>query len=189
MNNDTYSLIQEIQMYEHELEDLKRNFCNEYIQKYENKIETLKKELFELENKQFFMECAIKVSQKSKCKRKKVGCVIVKDNLIIAKGYNRPPLNSNLCKNGCLKEKLFNCKEKYEVCNSIHAEVNSIISALKNNKDLNNSTIFLTLSPCLTCAKLIIEVGIKKVVYRRLHNDSRVFDMFKKFNISTEVIL
>jgi len=182
-NNDDYFLIQQIQMYEYELEDLKRDLYDEQqIKKCENKIKILKQKLIDLK----FMEIAINVSKKSICQRKKVGCVIVKNNEILASDYNHPPLEKKLCEYGCLKEIIFPNENKYEVCNAIHAEVNTIIDALKNGKNLKGSTIYLTLSPCLTCTKLIIESGIKKIIYKNIHNDFRVFDMCEKYDVIIE---
>lgn len=122
------------------------------IEKEKCKTELLKKKKFDL----FYTKISILVSTLSYCKRKKVGCVIVKNNNIVSFGYNGTPTGEN---NKC------ECNKNITKKNVIHAELNAIIKASKNNVNINKSTMYITLSPCIYCAKLILQSGVKKVFY------------------------
>ncbi len=107
-----------------------------------------------------FIKEAYHVAEKSCCKKKKVGCVIVVDNKIVSSGFN------------CIENRTFNCAEGECNCGVdnkclmvIHAEQNAIVNAIRNNVDLAQATLYINLSPCLPCARLIYGFGIKKVVF------------------------
>ena len=109
-----------------------------------------------------YMNIAGEVSQLSKCSRKKVGAIIVKDNNILSFGYNGTP--SGFC-NTCEE----NNKTKWSV---LHAESNAIAKVAKSTNSSNKSTLYCTLSPCRDCSKLIIQAGIIKVVYKEVYEGS-----------------
>ena len=116
---------------------------------------------------EYFMEIAHVVAKRSNCSRRHVGAVIEKANHILSAGYNGTPRGVKNCfEGGCPR-----CAGKtpsgkgLEECLCVHAEQNAICQAALFGHALEGSTIYITLSPCLTCAKLIINSGIKEVVY------------------------
>ena len=101
-------------------------------------------------------------SQLSYCKRKKVGALIVKNNMIISDGYNGTPSGFE---NNCEDE---NELTKWYV---LHAEANAILKVARSTQSCEGATLYLTLSPCKECSKLIFQSGIKKVVFKKLYKD------------------
>ena len=121
-----------------------------------------------------YMNIAGEVSQLSKCKRKKVGAIIVKDNNILSFGYNGTP--SGFC-NACEEDD----KTKWSV---LHAESNAIVKVAKSTNSSSGSTLYCTLSPCKDCSKLIIQAGIIKVVYKEVYEGSTEgLDLMKESGI------
>lgn len=102
-----------------------------------------------------FINIAKEVGSLSHCTRSKVGAVLVKDGNMISFGYNGTPAGMD---NGCEENNV----TKDEV---VHAEMNSILKAAKSGNAVEGSTLYLTLSPCKECSKLILQSGVKKVVY------------------------
>lgn len=95
-------------------------------------------------------------SQNSYCKRRQVGAIIVKDKMIISDGYNGTPAGfENICEDENNKTKPY----------VLHAEANAITKVAKSNNSSEGSTLYVTSSPCLECAKLIIQAGIRRVVF------------------------
>ena len=122
-------------------------------------------------NDEFFMTIAHIVSKQSHCVRKQVGAVIVKDSRIISIGYNGTPKGYINC-DEIFDKNNFDIEKHHEfsVNNEIHAEINAIIYAAKNSVSLENSTLYVTMSPCHDCAKFIVAAGIKEVVYDELYD-------------------
>lgn len=122
-----------------------------------------------------FMNITKEVATLSHCVRFKVGAVLVKDGNIISMGYNGTPASMD------------NCCEKDNVTlpHVIHGEVNAILKAAKNGTSVNGGTLYLTLSPCLDCSKLILQSGIKRVVYLTAYRNLEGVDFLKQF-ISVE---
>ncbi len=118
-----------------------------------------------------FMNITKEVATLSHCVRFKVGAVLVKDDNIISFGYNGTPAGMD------------NCCERDNVTlpHVIHAECNAILKAAKNGNSVNDSTIYLTLSPCLDCSKLILQSGIKRVVYLTAYRNLEGVDFLKQF--------
>jgi len=131
------------------------------------------------------MELALVVSKRSTCLRQKVGAVIVKDKRILATGYNGAPSGMPHCLDvGCLREKLgVPSGERQELCRGLHAEQNAIIQAAKFGISIEGSTIYTTHCPCITCAKMIINAGIRKVVYGRDYADKRGLELLREAGI------
>ena len=136
------------------------------------------------------MKEAFLEAQNANCIKGKVGAIIVKDNKIIGKGKNSVPQNTTPCTDCTCLRKKYNLKsgEKQELCKAIHAEQNAILNALKNGYDLNNSCLYITKSPCMICAKLIINLGIKKVVYANLYPDEEAFKILKEAGVVTKYL-
>ncbi|QCK14847.1 deoxycytidylate deaminase [Mangrovivirga cuniculi] len=138
-----------------------------------------------------FMELAVNLAKRSHCIRRHVGAVLVKETRIISIGYNGPPAGTHNCdeefpENGCGKDSKGSCTL------ALHAEQNAIIYAVKNNASVSGSTLYVTLSPCIACARIIYSMGIKKVIflksyaeYKGLATDEGV-DFLSKFGVETE---
>lgn len=116
---------------------------------------------------EYFMEIAEVVSRRSNCLRRSVGAVIMKDNHILSTGYNGTPRGVKNCFAGGCPRCAATTKSgaHLEECLCTHAEQNAICQAAYYGNSIAGGTIYITISPCLTCAKLIINSGIKEVVY------------------------
>jgi len=111
-----------------------------------------------------YMELAVNLSKKSHCVKMKVGSVIAKDTRIVSLGYNGPPSGTHNCDeewpvDGCARDRKGGCSL------ALHAEANAILYAAKNQITLEGATLYVTLSPCLPCARIIYTTGIKKVIF------------------------
>ena len=134
----------------------------------------------------YFMEMAFLVSKRSTCLRRKVGAVITKDNQIISTGYNGVPSGIIHCDAvGCIRtDANIPSGERSELCRGIHAEQNAIIQAARNGGcPIEGATLYCTTFPCIICAKMIINVGIKQIVYASYYNDQLSFAMLSKSKI------
>lgn len=123
---------------------------------------------------EYFMEIVQVTKKRSTCKRRQVGAVIVKDKRILATGYNGAPKGLEHCeKVGCMREQLsVPSGERHELCRALHAEQNAIIQAAYSGVSINDSTIYVTDQPCVLCAKMIINAGIKRVVFSGKYPDN-----------------
>lgn len=120
------------------------------------------------------MQKAEEIANDSYCLRKKVGCVIVRDNVILADGRNGTiPGYPNVCEDN----------EGNTKWNVLHAEFNAILKIAKSTNTTVGSIIYITLAPCKECAKMIIGAEIKKVVYKELYRDSTGLEELKKVGI------
>ena len=113
----------------------------------------------------------------SRANRKQVGCLIVKNGMIISDGYNGTPRGFD---NNCEYETRFGFETKPEV---LHAESNALTKLAKSTQSSAGSIIYITLSPCFECSKLMIQSGIKRVVYREQYTDIGGIDLLKKAGI------
>lgn len=121
-----------------------------------------------------YLQMANLWGQLSKAKRKKVGCLIVRDGHIISDGYNGTPSGYD---NNCEYETRFGYETKPEV---LHAESNALMKLAKSTISSDNSTVYLTMSPCFDCAKLIIQAGVRRVVYGEAYRDTTGIDFLVK---------
>jgi len=125
-----------------------------------------------------YIDFCMRISELSYAVRLKVGAIIVKDNNIIAYGYNGTPAGfENTCETECESGVLVT---KNEV---IHAEVNAVSKAARQGLATDGSTLYCNISPCIECAKLIIQSGIKKVVYKDDYRDNAGIALLNKANI------
>ena len=114
----------------------------------------------------YFMDEASIEEEKSTCIRRKVGCVVVRDNKIIVRGYNRQTGGIKPCTEvGCIRNE-FHVKpgERREICRYICAEQVVVSDAARLGISLDNSTIYVTYFPCSICAKILVNAGIKKII-------------------------
>jgi dCMP deaminase len=114
------------------------------------------------------------VSTRSTCLRRQVGSLLVRDNRILTTGYNGAPAGVAHCQEtGCLRNQLnIPSGEKQELCRGLHAEQNAVVQAALHGVDTSGATAYVTIQPCLTCMKILINAGIRKVVYRGDYPDS-----------------
>ena len=129
----------------------------------------------------YFMEITHLITSRSTCLRRKVGALLVKDKRILSTGYNGPPRDLPHCEEtGCLRDKLkIPSGERQEICRGLHAEQNAIIQAALYGIPVKRSVLYCTHQPCLTCAKMIINVGITKIVFQGTYPDPLALDMLK----------
>ncbi len=121
-----------------------------------------------------FLEICDKYAEMSYAKRKKVGAVIVKDNTIISDGYNGTPVGfDNSCEDSTGKTHWY----------VLHAEANAITKMAKSGKVCKDATLYISMSPCKECSKLIIQSGINRVVYKEKYKDTSGLDFLGNFNI------
>ena len=125
-----------------------------------------------------YMNMAHELSKLSKAERKKVGSIIVKDTQIISEGYNGTPKGFN---NDCeYYDYVDEIHTKPEV---LHAESNAITKLARSTNSSSESTLYVTLAPCFECSKLIIQAGIKRVVYKEKYHNVMGLRLLEKANI------
>jgi len=129
---------------------------------------------------EYFMEIAHLVKRRATCLRREVGAVIVKDRNILATGYNGAPSGVEHCaERGCLREKLgIPSGERHEICRGLHAEQNAIIQAAKHGTSIEGTN-----QPCSICAKMIINAGVKQIVFQDGYPDALAEEMIKEAGI------
>ncbi len=139
--------------------------------------------------KEYFMQITELVATRTTCSRRAVGAVVVKDNRILSTGYNGAPAGTAHCLDiGCMREAMkIPSGERQELCRGIHAEQNAIVQAARFGVSLFDSEIYVTTQPCITCAKLIVNVGIKKVIYKNPYPDNLALSFFKEAGVEVEV--
>lgn len=123
---------------------------------------------------EYFMQMAELTAKRSTCLRRHVGAVIVKNRHIIATGYNGAPRGLTHCgeRGGCLRQKLnVPSGQRHELCRALHAEQNAIIQAATLGQSIEGGIIYVTHQPCVICAKMIINAGLKKIVVREGYPD------------------
>ncbi len=121
-----------------------------------------------------YLKMAQEWGKLSHCKRKQVGALIVKDRMIISDGFNGTPTGFDNC---CEDE---NGATKWEV---LHAEANAILKVAASTQSCKNATLYITLSPCTQCSKLIHQAGIKRVVYANAYKDTSGLDFLEKAGV------
>lgn len=118
------------------------------------------------------MELAVNLARRSHCIKRHVGAVLAKDTRIISIGYNGPPPGTHNCDEewpdvGCPRDSKGGCSL------AIHAEQNAILYAVKNKSSVEGATLYVTLSPCLACARIIFTTGIQKVIYLKSYAEHK----------------
>ena len=134
---------------------------------------------------EYFMDITRLVARRSTCMRRQVGAVMVKDKNILATGYNGTPSGITHCDvTGCLREKLkVPSGERHELCRGLHAEQNAIIQAARHGINIDGSVLYCTDSPCIICTKMLINAGIRKVIYLKGYADKLSMEMLEESGI------
>lgn len=139
---------------------------------------------------EIFMDLAVNLATRSHCVKAQVGAVLTKDTRIISIGYNGPPAGTHNCdedfpEEGCPRDSKGSCSL------ALHAEQNAILYAVKNGSTIEGTTLYVTLSPCIACARVIYTMKIKRVIYKDsyakykgIQVDEGV-EFLKKFGVET----
>ena len=137
----------------------------------------------------YFLKIASVVAERSTCRRHRVGAVAVKNKHILATGYNGAPSGLKDCLElGCLRdEQGIPSGERQEICRGIHAEQNVIIQASLHGVSLEGSTIYCTHTPCVLCAKMLVNAKIGRYVSFGKYNDSAFINLFKEAGIELDI--
>jgi dCMP deaminase len=127
----------------------------------------------------YFMDMAKLASRRSSCLRRSVGAVLVKDCRVLSTGYNGVPSGVAHCEvTGCLREKLnVSSGERHELCRGLHAEQNAIIQAAFHGVSIREAVLYCTTLPCIICAKMLINAGVRRIVYLDGYADSLTEEM------------
>lgn len=138
-----------------------------------------------------FMEMARLISTWASCYQegRKIGAVIVKDKRIMTTGYNGAPAGVKTCveRGECLRRKLnIPSGTHQEICYAVHAEQNAIIQAARLGVSIQGATLYCTHQPCVLCAKMIVNAGIVRVVYREGYPDDFAVEMLKEGGVGLE---
>lgn len=139
-----------------------------------------------------FVALATNLAKRSHCVKKQVGAVLAKDTRIISIGYNGPPAGTYNCDEqwpgvGCPRDSKGSCSL------ALHAEQNAILYAVNNNASVEGATLYVTLAPCLPCARVIFSAGIRKVIYVASYAAYKGLDkeegvaFLKEFGVMVEV--
>jgi dCMP deaminase len=138
---------------------------------------------------QYFLKIATVVAERSTCRRHHVGAVAVRDKHILTTGYNGAPAGLKDCLElGCLRDELnIPSGERHEICRGIHAEQNVIIQAALHGVSLEGSTIYCTHTPCVLCAKMLVNAKIKRFVSFGRYNDDTFIDLFREAGIEFDI--
>lgn len=142
----------------------------------------------------YFMEIAYLAAARSTCLRRQVGAVLVdKDKHIIATGYNGAPSRLIHCEEreeGCIRKQLkVPSGERHELCRAVHAEQNVIVQAALSGANPKGCTLYCTTSPCVICAKLIIQAGISRVVMNAGYPDELSKEMLDEARVKVELMI
>ena len=123
-----------------------------------------------------YLKMALEWGELSYCKRRKIGALIVKDKMIISDGYNGTPTGfENFCEDD----------KGYTKWYVLHAEANAIAKVSSSTQSTNGATLYITLSPCRECSKLIFQSGIIRVVYNKEYKDSSGLEFLEKAGVET----
>lgn len=138
-----------------------------------------------------FMSLAKEIAKWSSCIRenRQVGAIIVKDKRVLTTGYNGAPSGIKSCveKNVCVRKSLcIDSGTRQELCYAIHAEQNAILQATKLGISVDAATLYCTHQPCSICAKMIINSGIKRVVYEKSYPDAFALELLNSASINLE---
>ena len=137
---------------------------------------------------EYFLKTAYLVAERSTCLRHHVGAVIVRDKHILTTGYNGAASGVKDCLAlGCLRdEKKIPSGERHEICRAIHAEQNAIIQAGLHGSNISGSTMYCTHSPCILCAKMLVNAKVKRFVSGGRYNDESFKALFKEAGVKFE---
>jgi dCMP deaminase len=138
---------------------------------------------------EYFLKIASVVAERSTCRRHHMGAIAVRDKHILTTGYNGAPAGAKDCLElGCLRDELgIESGTRQEICRAIHAEQNVIIQAGLHGVSLEGSTVYCTHTPCVLCAKMLVNAKIARFVSFGKYNDDRFIEIFKEAGIEVDI--
>jgi len=138
---------------------------------------------------EYFLNIAKLISKRSTCLRRTVGAVLVKDKRILATGYNGAPSGVKHCeKTGCLRDKLkIPSGERHELCRGLHGEQNALLQAAFHGVSAQGSKMYATTQPCIICAKMIINAGIKEIIISGSYPDKMAKEFLKEAGVKVRI--
>lgn len=138
----------------------------------------------------YFLKIAAVVAERSTCWRHHIGAVAVKDKHILSTGYNGAAAGTKDCLElGCLRNELgIPSGTRHEICRGIHAEQNVIIQAALHGVSLEGCTVYCTHSPCILCAKMLVNARVKRFVSFGSYPDKSFMDLFKEAGVETDFL-
>lgn len=138
---------------------------------------------------EYFIDIANLISRRSTCLRRQVGALIVKERRILATGYNGTPAGITHCEiTGCLREKLHvPSGERHELCRGLHAEQNALLQAALYGISVKDSMVYCTNQPCIICAKMLINAGIREIVISGDYPDKMAREFLDEAGIKVRV--
>lgn len=154
------------------------------------KIDEIKKTFERPSWDEYFLNISRLVATRSTCLRRKVGAVVVKNKQVLATGYNGAPTGISHCSEvGCMRQELgIPSGERHELCRALHAEQNAFLQAARHGVSLEGSVLYVTVQPCSICAKMIINVGIRRIVIEGDYPDEFALKFLKDAGIEIKVI-
>jgi dCMP deaminase len=138
---------------------------------------------------EYFLKIASVVAERSTCRRHHMGAIAVRDKHILTTGYNGAPAGAKDCLElGCLRdEQGIPSGTRQEICRAIHAEQNVIIQAGLHGVSLEGSTVYCTHTPCVLCAKMLVNAKIARFVSFGKYDDDRFINIFKEAGIAVDI--
>jgi dCMP deaminase len=138
---------------------------------------------------EYFLKIASVVAERSTCRRHHIGAVSVKNKHILTTGYSGAPAGARDCLElGCLRDELgITSGTRQEICRGIHAEQNVIIQAGLHGVSLERSTVYCTHTPCVLCAKMLVNAKIERFVSFGKYNDDTFIELFREAGIKVDI--
>ncbi|NOQ18302.1 MAG: cytidine deaminase [Dehalococcoidales bacterium] len=142
-----------------------------------------------LDSDEYFLKIASVVAERSTCRRHHVGAVAVRDKHILATGYNGAAAGTKDCLElGCLRDEMkIPSGTRHEICRGIHAEQNVIVQASLHGVSLEGSTIYCTHTPCILCAKMLVNAKIRRYISFGRYSDNQFAALFKEAGIEIDI--
>lgn len=131
---------------------------------------------------EYFMRLADLAATRSTCLRRQVGALVVSGHMVLATGYNGAPKGLPHCLDiGCTREELkIPSGQRQEICRAIHAEQNAIIQAAQHGVPIKGATVYCTNQPCSTCTKMILNLDVKRIVFRSTYPDDLAISLLNE---------
>ena len=136
---------------------------------------------------EYWMKITHDIALRSTCIRRNIGCVIVKDNIIVSTGYNGAPRGFPHCiERGCIRDELgIQSGTRHEICFGVHAEQNALLQA---GRDAEGGTLYVNAYPCKICAKMILNALIKQVVISGTYSDTEGIELLKDGDVDVKIL-
>jgi len=133
----------------------------------------------------YFMQLTRLVATRSTCLRRQIGAILVKDKRILATGYNGAPRGMKHCLEiGCIRDKMgIPSGTRQEICRAVHSEQNAVIQCAVYGVSSEGSTMYITNQPCTICTKMLINAGIKRIVYENPYPDEFAISLLKESGV------